>query len=354
MAIGKKLAVLAAVLILGAGSLQAQWRADIAGLFAKGRDYKAIAGALFANYGTLETMLDRSDAAGILSFCYNKLGDTNEETRWVVEYFEVDRQQDSGFAFLDLVSQVDVIGFLNTWKSRYPFVSAISLVKGIGDQTIMPAGILPLVIEISREALYKFMSGTAVLEGGQFQPGFNVIALDANELFLNTGTRVYTLDIKSGGLTLKKEITLDIQVTASMRPPQPAPKPGQLREYTLSMYIGGELVLTSKKTENPAAWAMNLKPSNIPAGFKPDWVLHRNEPNPMNSVSIIQALAMVYSLLKDLFKKKGKTNVEPPKIETVQTLDLTFHQKNVAGEDRETKVSVKLLTKNLPYVLTVP
>ena len=354
MDIGKRLAVSAALMFLGAGALQAQWRMDIAGLFAKSRDYRAIAGALLETSGTLETMMDRSDAAGILSFCYNRLGDTNEEMRWIVEYFEVDRQQDSGFAFLDLVSQADVIGFLNAWKSRYPFVSAISLIKGIGNQAIVPAGILPLVIEISHEAFYKFMSGTSVLEGGQFQPGFNVIALDANELFLNSESRVYTLDIKSGGLTLKKEITLDIQVTSPMQPPQPASKPGQLREYTLSLYIGGELVLTSKKTENPATWGMNIKPANLPYGFRPDWVLHRNEPNPMNSVSIIQALAMVYSLLKDLFKKKNKPNVEPPKIETVQNLDLTFHQKNSLGEDRETKVAIKLLTKNLPYVLTVP
>jgi hypothetical protein len=354
MAIGKKLGLVTAVLVLCAGALQAQWRTEIAGLFVTARDYRAIAGRLLENYGTLGTLLDKSDASAILSFCYSKLGNSGEETRWMVEYFEINRQQDSGFTFLDLVSQADVIGFLNTWKSRYPFVSGISLVKGIGNQPIMPAGILPLVVEISHPALYRFMSGPDILEGGEFQAGFNVIALNANELFLDSSRRVYTLDIKSGGLTLKKEITLDIRVTSTMRPPQPAPKPGQVREYTLSLYIGGELVMTSKKTENQASLVMDIKPANLPYGFRPDWVLHRNEPNVMNSASIIQALALVYSLLKDLFKKRGTKDVEPPKIETVQSLDLTFHQKDGMGQDRETRVTIELLTKNLPYVLTVP
>jgi hypothetical protein len=354
MRIGKRLLAVAAILFFSAGSLSAQWRADVAQLFAKGRDYKTIVGRLQEAYGSFESLMDKADAAGLLAFGNNKLADAKEEMRWIFEYFETCRQQDSGYAFLDLVSQADVVGWLNVWKGRYPFVREVALVRGVGDQPLIPAGILPLVVDISHEAFYKFSRGASVLEGGEFQPGFNIIALDANELLLTSGTRVYELEIKSGGLVLRKEITLDVQVTAPPQPPQPAPQPGQVLEYTLSMYIGGELVMTSRKVEYPIPWGIDVKPNTLPVGFKPDWVLHRNEPNVMNSFSIVQALSMIYSLLKDLLKKKAKPDAEPPKIQTVQDLSLTFKQKDAAGQDRETKVSLKLRTKNLSYVLAVP
>jgi len=179
--------------------------------------------------------------------------------------------------------------------------------------------------------------------------------LDANELFLRPGTRVYKLEVNAAGLILSKEITLEVEAAAPrFSPPRPAASPGQTAEYTLSMYIGSELVVTSRKVERPVSLQLGLQPGNLPYGFKPDYVLHRDEPNPMNSVSIIQAIGMIYSLLKDLFKKKNKKDAEPPKIQTVHDLTLMFKQKDEYNRDQESKVTIRLLTKNLPYVLSVP
>lgn len=354
MAIKKGFAVLLLVLA-PAASLRAQWRTDVAKFLANGKDYKAVADFLGPAYAGLDSLIDKSDASGILAFCAGRKGQTAEEMRWIVEYFENNGGQDTGFAFLDLVNQADLLGWLNDWRGRFPHIMEIALVKGVGDKPLMPQGILPLVVDIRSEAYYKFALGSQVLEGGQFKPGFNVIALDANELFLRPGKRVYNLEVKAAGLILRKEITLEVEASAPRFSPSPsAPPPGRTAEYTLSLYIGGELVMSGRKEERPASLQMGLEPGNLPYGFKPDYVLHRNEPNPMNSVSIIQAIGMIYSLLKDLLKKKNKPDAEPPKIQTVRDLTLTFKQKDEYNRDQESKVTVRLGTRNLPYVLSVP
>lgn len=359
----KRFALVPALLLLGAGLVRADWRADTAQLFRKGNEFPAVARLLSEIYPGLAGLQDRSDASAILSYCAFKEGDGAAETRWIVEYFESCRMSDTGFAFLDLASQSDVIGWLNGWRSRYPYVVDISLIRGIGDQPVIPEGILPIVIEMGGDALYKFSRDGTVLEGGEFKSGFNVIALDSNELVLNPGTRVYLLEVKSGRLELKKEITLDIRVTAPPRTEQPVQSAplsamsaggGRPITYSLSLYIGGELVLESRKTETPPNLAMGIKPSNNPYGYRPDWVLRRDQPNPMNSFSIFQALGMVYSLLKDLFKKRGKKDVEPPKIETVHDLSMTYRQKDIYGRTQETKIVMKIEAKSLPYVLNGP
>jgi len=351
----KKIVAFVLVLAASAGALHAQWRTDVAKLFQSGKDYKAIADYLGPVYGTLESLIDKSDASGILAYCAGRRKETSDELRWIVEYFEVNGGNDAGYAFLDLSHQVDVIGWLNEWRSRYPQIVDIALVKGVGNEPLMPQGVLPLVIDIRNEAHYKFALGASVLEGGLFRPGFNVIALDANELFLNPGTRVYNLEVMAGGLILRKEITLEVESAApKFAPPKPAGTPGRAAEYALSMYIGDELVITSRKVERPVSLQLGLQPGTLPYGFKPDYVLHRDEPNPMNSVSIIQAIGFIYQLLKDLLKKKNKKDAEPPKIETVHDLTLTFKQKDEYSRDQESKVTVRLRTKNLPYVLSVP
>jgi hypothetical protein len=354
----KPLIATAMVLVCAAG-LSAQWRGEVAQLFLKSPDYKAISERILQNYDGLESLQDKADAAGILAFCFGHLNDSANETRWIVEYFETGKGKDSGFAFLDLLHQADVIGWLNDWRSRYPLVTEIALIKGIGDQTIIPQGILPLVIEISTDSFYKFSRGTAVLEGGQFKSGFNIIALDANELFLNSGSRVYVLELKAGRLIQKKEIALEVEVISPQRAASPSsPRssfgPAASIAYTLSMYIGGELVMTSTKVEKPVSLALNVKPSQNPFGFSPDYVLKKDQPGIYNSFSIFSAIGLIYSLLKDLLTKKGKKDVESPRIELVKDLSLVFKQRDMAGRGWETKVAVKLRTKNLPYVLSVP
>jgi len=341
---------------LTAGGLSAQWRDDVNRLFSRGRNYKAVAEAVLPAYDTLEAA-DKPDAAALLAFCYGRQSDIPNETRWIFEYFEIGKAKDSGFVFLDFLNQTDILGYLNVWKMRYPYVSEISLVKGVGNEVIIPQGLMPLVIDVSGEAYYKFSLGGNVLEAGQFKSGFNIIGLDATELFLNPGRRTYLLELKSGNLVLKKEIVLDVEVTSPLSLPKPALSPtrGRKVEFSLSMYVGGELVMTSRKTETPVSWKLDVPVNTLTKGWNPNYWINRDRPDPMrNSIDIVSAVSAIYNLLKDLLKKKNKNDPEPPKIQTVQDLSLVFPQKDPEGKDREMRVSIRLRSKNLPYGLSPP
>ena len=161
--------------------------------------------------------VEKGDAAALLAFCSARRGDPQAETRWIVDYFDTYRAADCGFVFLDLITQSDVIGYLNGWRVKYPWIRGISLIKGVGDDVIMPEGILPLAIEMANPGYYKFSENGNVIKAGLFNPGFNVIALDANALFLASGRHTYRLEVRSADLILTREIALDVDV------PGPAP-----------------------------------------------------------------------------------------------------------------------------------
>ena len=78
---------------LTAGGLSAQWRDDVNRLFSRGRNYKTVAEAVLPAYDTLEAA-DKPDAAALLAFCYGRQSDIPNETRWIFEYFEIEKKVD--------------------------------------------------------------------------------------------------------------------------------------------------------------------------------------------------------------------------------------------------------------------
>jgi len=330
--------------------LSAQWKDDVAGIFRGTRDYKGVMDLVLAQLEKIDAA-DKPDATGLLAFCFNKLNDRTNEVKWITEYFETHRALDSGYAYLDLISQAEVVAFLSRWKSQYPFVPEIALIAGVEGNPIIIQGILPLVLDLTSDALYKFYEGSSILKAGLLKSGPNILSLDANELFLTPGRHTFFLELKSGPLVLKKEIALDIAVYSPFTE-HAAPTVKRVPvTYKLSMYVGGELLMFSQKTEYPVPPKLDTKPNQNPFGFKPDYYVNRDKPG-MNSFSILSAVALIYQLLKDLMKKKDSKG--EPKIQKVQEMTISYKQKDSEGNDRETKVSIKLKTKNLPYVLTVP
>jgi len=356
--------VIAAAAALFAGSLSAQtnWREEAAKAL-NDRNYPSLVEALSGRFADLDA-LEKADAAGLLAYGARKTADEAAEMRWLVEYFDVQNAKDTGFAFLSFSAQTDLLGYLNEWKLRFPWVTSIALVKGVGEDIIIPQGMLPLVVEMQNRAFYKFSEGSNVVKGGEFVPGFNVIGLDANLLFSHSGRREYFLELKSGPLILKKKIDLEVNVAwpappAAEGPATPAEipagtaPPSRVREYQLSMYVGGDLVMASTKTETIRPLFLGLPASNNPAFLKPDYYTKRGDPwlSPnFNTFSIFDALGLLYKALKDLWgKKKGQT-AEPPRVQTVQDLTLKFRSRNASGYESELKVDLNLWTTNLPYV----
>jgi hypothetical protein len=347
------LAALAAAVLAPAAS--AQWREEAAKLIGSDRQYAKAAAAIESRWSEIAD-IEKGEATALLAYCANRRGDAAAETRWIVEYFETFMTKDGGFAFLDLVTQSDVIGFINGWRMKFPWISGISLIKGVGDEIIMPEGILPLAVEATNTAFFKFFENGNVLKAGVLNPGFNVIGLDANTLFLNSGRRLYTLEVRAGSLILTKEIALDIDVAASRPRPvlQSQSQTGRPLEYRLTLFIDGQAVWTNQKTIRTIPLKIDVQPSNLKYGFKPDYMLNRDKPNPFNSLDIVQAVSTLYKLLKDLLTSRKDKNAPPPRLETVQDLVLNFNSRDFDGLDYVTRISLKLNVKNLPYKTFIP
>jgi hypothetical protein len=349
----------ALVAVLAAAALApaafAQWREEAAKLIGSDKQYVKAGEAIQRRWADIAD-IEKGDAAALLAFCANRAGDGTAEIHWIVEYFETYLTKDSGFAFLDLITQSDVIGFLNGWRLKFPWVSGISLIKGVGDEIIMPEGIVPLVVEATNAALYKFSENGNILKAGVLNPGFNIIGLDANTLFLSSGRRLFTLEVRSVNLILTKEITLDIDVSSARPKPvlQSQAQTGRPLEYRLTLYIDGKPIWTNQKTIRTIPLKIDVKPSNLKYGFKPDYMLNRDKPDPFNSIDIVQAISVLYKLLKDLLTKRKDKNAPPPRIETVQDLVLNFNSKDFDGLEYVTKVLMKLNVKNLPFKTFVP
>lgn len=369
----KRYLAAAVLALLSVGGAFGQWREAAREIVTKGGDFRSLASQIQAAYVEIPES-EKADAAALGAFCASKTGESAEEIRWLTEFFEGGRAQDSGFVFLDFNGQTLLSSYLNSWRSKYPWIRDIALIKGTRDEIIIPEGTLPLAVEISIPAYFKFFEGDRVLKAGALQAGFNVLGLEANALFRDSRTRTYFLEVKSGPLILKREFTLDVRVswpTAPKPKPPEAPKVGKLaralgtpdppppeappivREYHLSLYVGGDLLMSSQKSESVRPLKLGLRPSNNPAFLKPDWNIKRNDPwaNPMmNTFSILDAIGIVGGLLKDLFKKKPAGEAEGPQIQTVRDLTLDFKFRGAEGSPLEMKVELSLRPRDRPTI----
>jgi len=367
----KKAAAAAVLSVVCVCAASAQWRETAREIVSKGGDFRALASQINGAYPDLPET-EKADAAALGAFCAAKTGETSEEIRWLIEFFEAGRAMDSGFVFLDFTGQAILSTYLNGWRAKYPWVRDISLIKGTKDEIIIPEGTLPLAIDISAPAFYKFFEGDRVIKAGAFLAGFNVLGLDANALFRESRTRTYYLEVKSGPLILKREFSLDVRVSwpTAPKPVAPeAPKVGRLakalgtpdppppeappivREYHLSLYVGGDLLMSSRKSESVRPLKLGIMPSNNPTFLKPDWNIKRNDPwaNPgMNTFSILDAIGIVGGLLKDLFKRKAAGEDAAPQIVTARDLVLDFKLRGAEGGPLEMRVEMNLAVQPRP------
>lgn len=366
-------AVLAA--FLASGWLSAQWRQAAASTLSTGGDYRALAELIESEYPDLPAA-EKPEAAALLAYCAGRNGEAAVEGRWVVEFFESGKSLDSGFTFLDFRGQEIVSKYVNNWRMRYPWIRDISLIQGVGNEIIIPEGTVPLAVDISVPAFYKFYEGDRVIKAGGFQRGFNVLGLDANALFRDSRRRTYFLEVKSGLLVLKKAIDLDVTVSWPVGPkakepeapkvgrlaralgtpdPQPPPAPPKVREYRLALYVGTDMIMSSQKSETAKPLELGIKPSNNPQFLKPDWNIKRNDPwaNPglNNRFSITDAIGLIGGLLKNLLKKQPD-DPERNRIKTVKDLTLDFHLKDFEGNPLEMKVVMKISVQARPEIRT--
>ncbi|MBS3819785.1 hypothetical protein KGY73_09825 [bacterium] len=278
---------------------------------------------------------------GILAFSAAQLGKKKQEHQWIKEYFETYRGSTRIFSFLDRTQFLKIVAYLSSWEKSYPLVHQIMLINGEKYQGPQPPTELLLGIDIKNRAYYKLVEKGEVIKGSVLSPGFNTVPLPARDLFAQSGSHIYVLFLKKGSLVLKKKLTLQIQLSSSE--PQKEEPSGLKGEYTLSLHIGENLILSRKKVLDRLQ--MEVNPTPLPPGysfFDPD-----PDENPMaNSVSIFDAAGVLTQLVKEATTKKKK-EAEPYTPQTTRRLTASFMRTDPQGKNRKVQAVIILKTQDL-------
>lgn len=333
-------------LALPAPSQTPDWRMETAAHFYQ-KDYQAAAAYLRDCMPKLDPS-DKPSAAVLLGYLSDRLGDKTQARDWVIQFFETYGGPNLTFTFLDFGSEGEVMDFINAWRSRFPQVSNITLVRRKDSRGPMPPESVELGIDMTRDALYRFSDSGGIMGGGLLHQGFNILTVPAERFFDHSGSHIFVLDLKADELILRKEVTITVALT-----PEPTLEPqkrladGLGMEYKLSFYIGDRLVVTSTKlgvATNPLK--LNVKPSNLVANplFKPPG---QNDPFDSRNLgfSIPQAISLLTGMVKDLVTKKPKK--PETSIERLNALGMTFFRSGAGGSEVEVKAWVSLQTRSL-------
>jgi hypothetical protein len=322
----KKLLSLAAACLLAATALAgSDWKRDILAYLGSPKDYQGALGYLQTAYEGLEDP-EKQTARAFLAYLSGKTGGQEEERRWIVSYFELYRDIDPQFDFLDWESRRDFVDYWGRWKTAYPLVTDLNLLEALGSNAGAPPADIRIGVELANPAYYKVSDETGTLEGGLWQAGFHILTFPARGLFDRSGAKSFTLDLKAGDLVLRKRIDVDIDLLlpageAPAAPSAPAPR---MRDITgeISLYVGDKLITTSRKTITKSVPLTFPLPGPSAPNTKPYMAPRDNDPM-LNSASILDAVGLAYQTIRDLLKKKPPTP-SPPTYQKVKRMSLAF------------------------------
>jgi hypothetical protein len=275
------------------------------------------------------------------------VNDPANERKWIEVYFETYRAPDVALSFLDVPTESDVLLYLAGWKAKYPLVTDVAFINRERPEDYSSLG-MEIGVELDSQALFKFSDEKGVIRGGMFHEGLNIIGLSDSRLFEQAGSHRYKLELKVGDTLVKREIQLTVQLEGENPFPQVGSKPGEsrTREYTVSMYVGDRLILSSKKYSlEDRPLQVDIKAGGIPPLFIPPF----DRPDFTSSqVSILDAAALAYKLISDLLKKK-KEKEEPyvPGYKKVQEITKVLVQRDSQGMGRVVRARVMLSSRNL-------
>ncbi len=243
---------------------------------------------------------------------------------------------------LPILILVIIVPFALDAENQIVSIVDIFLIKNEIYDKSMPPEKIPIGIEMGNEAFYKFSDKENVIRGGLFHKGFNILYLETSNFFEKSDSHIFFLDLKKGDSLLRKEIEIDVQVESQEKLIKPAEKV-EKPEYKLSMFIGDELIITSKKVPSEKIpLKVDLPP--WPEEYKPFGPVDTSEYS-FNSFSIFSALGVLQELLKNLGKGKDKKEQSRP-IQKSRQITTTFVRIDSEGIARKVEAVITLKTKD--------
>ncbi len=245
-------------------------------------------------------------------------------------------------ALLALSLLVGLVSLAHT-QGRLSLVSEIFLVDDERYQTYVPPGEIIIGVEMEADALYKISGQDEVLEGGILRKGFNSLRISTRGFFEKSGSHVFVLDMKSGNSRERKVITIEVM----LMPVYVVKKKGEEKknyEYSVSFYIGGRLIYSTKKIPlSDITFELDLPPS--PGVYNPFGQIDGMY-KPIQSVSILDAIAGVYSLVNSLSGEKEKES-RGKTIQRKRQIETTFVKSNAQGDVWQWRALIQISAKTL-------
>jgi hypothetical protein len=219
-----------------------------------------------------------------------------------------------------------------------PVVLEIGLIDSDTYRGTSPPARLIIGLELSQEAYYKLIQNGSTLRGGRFLKGFNSFSLETESLFEGSGIYTYTLELKLEERLIRQkfEIAVEMEDTA---PPPNKEAPIDEKESTVLMYIGDQLVASSKKlpTEEPSK-----KIEVPPPPYQIDPYASAAEPDyRVTGVPIFATAIAIYQTIKTLTSKKDEYVPTQP-VQKKSVIFSTFLQSSPDGQLYRAKATISL------------
>ncbi|MFQ6070619.1 MAG: hypothetical protein ACE5LC_08870 [Candidatus Aminicenantales bacterium] len=327
-----------------AGTLNADWRSEIATYLSEKKDYKAAIEYLLGKYESLEGE-DRAAAYSLLSFLFNKTEKKEREYKWLGRFFETYRGYVPDFQSFDSSTNAEISAYLRNWQGKYPLVTDIGFIYREDTSSSAPPSELVIGVTVANSTYYKLADKESTLKAGQFRRGFNSFRIEAENLFKKESDQLYSLDLKVADLIVRKEIEIDIELE-KIKELKPAGKT-RSREYRVFIYSGKELLASSRK-KSPSSIPLDIKLPPQKGIFDPlGPVDPKGKMDPSKSLdpfessgSILGAISAIYKLIKDL--TKGPQEEPLPPVELVKQISVTYIKTNPDGVEEEVKAYLVL------------
>lgn len=332
--------------------LSANWKVEVAGFFGQRPNYRSAINYLLSSSKTIARE-EKLLAYLLLAYSYEKLGDKENEYKWLGKYFEIGRGYNPRFNFLDEYTAAAVRDYLNNWLEKYPLITDLAFVDTEKEDMNLPPATFLLAVHTANRAYYRLTIGKNIVSGGILNKGLNIINLPAGPLLEEAGKQIYFLDAKVGDLVLRKKIEVDVQLEPIFPPKRiefqmkNSQKSEEIKnlEYKLSMFIGDKLIVSSRKIQ-PYKLTLKLDIPLTKGKFQPFGpVVDKASPfnaDPLaNSVSIPQAVASLVQLLTGN-SKKSQTAAKRSAPREIKQIEITFIRKNAQGIEERIRAYLKL------------
>jgi hypothetical protein len=222
-----------------------------------------------------------------------------------------------------------------------PVVLEIGLIDSDSYRGTSPPSRLIVGLELSQDALYKLTHNKTTLKGGRFLKGFNSFGLETDNFFEGSGVHTYILELKVEDRIIRQKFEIAVEIEGQTQGVMPETL-AENKEYSVLMYIGDQLVASSKKLPTSEA-SKKIEVPPPPYQINPYASAAEPDYNVTGAPIFATAIAL-YQIIKDLTAKKDE-DVRPQPIRKKSLITSTFLRSSPDGQVYKVNATIELRTQ---------